>query len=77
MAKVKLGLVGKKITDVRPATQEEMDFEHWDQGFYVIELDDDTLLYASIDDEGNGPGSLFGRNKSAPDKESQGFTIME
>ena len=51
---------GKVVRDVRDMTPEEMDREGWSQITKVIEFTDGTLVYASSDDEGNGPGVLFG-----------------
>lgn len=59
--------VGKKIVKIRPFTKEELDFEGWDEDHgtagSVIELDNGAKIYASSDDEGNSPGTLFGVNK--------------
>lgn len=60
-----LELCGRQIADVRPMTLEELAGEDWSMWSHeppvVIELDDGTLIYASCGDEGNGPGTLFGR----------------
>lgn len=53
-------VVGRKIVGIRWMTQDEMDREGWDNTTVLIELDDGTKLYPSQDDEGNGPGALFG-----------------
>lgn len=56
---------GRKIVDVRRMTQAEMDREGW-QDYHrkptVLVLDDGTVLYPSQDEEGNGPGALFGHS---------------
>lgn len=52
-------LKGRKIVDVRYLTDKEMDGLGWDQSAIVIKLDNGELLWASQDDEGNGPGALF------------------
>jgi len=42
-----------------------MESEGWDDfgsATSVIELEDGTLIYPSRDDEGNGPGTLFGKD---------------
>lgn len=60
------GLEGKKIKSVRPMTAKEFKREGWERTFQsatVIEFDDGTLLYPAADDEGNGPGALFGVTK--------------
>ncbi len=66
-------IIGKRIVDVRPMTDQELADEYW-EGFEhleppVVVLDDGTILYPSRDAEGNGPGSLFG-------KESDGFDFQ-
>ena len=43
---------------------------YWDDGSErsaVLELDDGTILYASQDYEGNGPGAIFGTDKNVKD----------
>jgi len=65
-------LIGKRVKAIRLLTDKELDLEGWDneQGAPVtaIEFDDGTIVYASQDEEGNGPGELFGQH--------QGKTIM-
>jgi len=61
-------IVGRKIVDVRPMTEQEMKDEYWPESRAngpapVLVLDDGTLLYPSQDPEGNGPGALFGKGK--------------
>ena len=56
-------LIGKKIVQMRPMTDEEMEAEGWNQSTTVLVLDNGTLLYASMDPEGNGPGYIFGITK--------------
>ncbi len=53
--------IGKKIVGIRKITQEELEREGWDydHGALVIELTGGYTIYASQDDEGNGPGALF------------------
>lgn len=55
-------LTGQRVTNVRPMTREEKEREGW-KGRYgsplVIEMEDGTIVYASQDEEGNGPGRLF------------------
>lgn len=59
-------IVGKKIVEVRPMTNQEMADQYWEETHdgpaAVIVLDDGTLLYPSQDPEGNGPGALFGKD---------------
>jgi hypothetical protein len=58
-------LEGRRIVKVRPMSRDEAAREGWLFGRHgaapVLELDDGTVLYPSRDDEGNGPGALFGR----------------
>jgi hypothetical protein len=46
-------------------TRKEASDEGWDdyETRSVIEFSDGTLIYASRDEEGNGPGALFGKTK--------------
>ncbi len=55
-------LVGRKIIEVRYMTDEELMNEGWngERAPVVLVLDNGDLLYPSQDDEGNGPGALFG-----------------
>lgn len=57
------GVVGQKIAAVRNMTAQEAESEGWDprQLPVVIQLANGTLLYPSRDEEGNGPGVVFGR----------------
>lgn len=59
-------ITGRRITAVRPMTSAELTDECWATNRrhanpVAIVLDDGTILYASSDEEGNGPGALFGR----------------
>jgi hypothetical protein len=59
------GLAGKTVKGLRELTAEEMDREAWDgdnlrPNATAIEFTDGSIIYASQDDEGNGPGALFG-----------------
>jgi hypothetical protein len=61
-------LNGQRIKEVRLMTAAELAAEEWDPARshsrpVVIELESGDVLYASRDDEGNGPGALFGRSK--------------
>ncbi len=61
-------LVGSKIISVRELTPAEMKREGWEdfrghETPMVLVLDNGMLVYASRDDEGNGPGALFGSYK--------------
>jgi hypothetical protein len=59
--------VGLTITEVRPMHTDELLAEGWFTGPRgvpaLLVLSDGTKLYASRDDEGNGPGVLFGAGK--------------
>lgn len=63
-------IVGQKIKGIRTMTRDEAIFEGWEPSAVVIELENGTRLYASVDDEGNGPGSIFGR-----DEKDRGFIV--
>ena len=53
-------LRGLMITNVRLATQRELDNRlGWDRTCIAIDLDNGLTLYASCDEEGNGPGDIF------------------
>lgn len=56
------GIVGCRIVAVRPMTPAELAHEGWPQDARApaIVLVDGAVLYASRDDEGNGPGAIFG-----------------
>lgn len=57
-------LVGRRIVDIRRMTQQEKDCEFWEEArgesAVVLVLDSGLVLYPSRDEEGNGPGALFG-----------------
>jgi len=57
-------MIGKKIVEVRDMTKVEMEREGWDfsPAPTAFVLDSGEVIYPSRDDEGNGPGSLFGYN---------------
>ena len=65
-------LVGKTIKALRPMTPEELETEGWDDGRrgvpVAIELDDGTVIYPARDEEGNGPGVLFGHTADGQTK---------
>lgn len=67
-------LIGKKLVAIRPMTPIEKADEGWDFGgeeTAVLEFEDGTVLFASRDYEGNGPGAIFGKNAKG-----EGFTLM-
>jgi hypothetical protein len=66
MSGIKDMLVGRRIKDVRRLTDEEMEQNGWDAGGRhgngtAIVLDNDTMLFASSDEEGNSEGAMFGQ----------------
>lgn len=57
-------ITGRRIAGIRPLTRDDLESEGWSERnttHFAIVLDDGTLIYASRDPEGNGPGALFGR----------------
>ena len=54
-------VIGKKIIDVRPLTEEEVESTFWGGGHggHAFILEDGTMIIPSEDEEGNGPGSSF------------------
>jgi len=59
--------IGLKIVDIRWMTDEEREKEGWEKArsnnTAVLVLNDDSIVYASCDPEGNGSGFLFGCTK--------------
>jgi hypothetical protein len=55
-------LIGKKIKNVRPMTDEEAKAEDWYGNYMgtVLEVEGGGKIYASSDPEGNGPGQMYG-----------------
>ena len=56
-------IIGATIVDIRPMSKEEMDKEGWSKNEIpmVLVLSSGTILYPSMDTEGNDAGSLFGK----------------
>jgi len=52
-------LLGRKIVKVRYLSRDEVEYLGWDSSAVVIQLDNDTLIWPSRDDEGNDAGALF------------------
>lgn len=54
-------LVGRKIVEVRRATQEELDLAFMDANHFplVFVLDNGTKIIPSSDEEGNNAGAFF------------------
>jgi hypothetical protein len=65
-------IVGRKIKEIRPQTKAEYEAEGWMRPSMAIVLEGDYILFASSDDEGNHPGSLFGQ-----DHKQRGFYVLE
>lgn len=62
-------IVGATIVDIRPMTEEEMAKEGWTVPRHrstapAVVLSSGVVLYPSCDEEGNGPGVLFGVDPS-------------
>ena len=58
-------LKGQIIKGIRLLTAKEMEDEGWEGGnVTAIELENGTIIYASKDEDGTGPGQLFGRNSN-------------
>jgi hypothetical protein len=59
-----MALIGKKVVRVRSMTKKELEAEGWadysHRDALVMVFDDGTKVFASRDEEGNGPGALFG-----------------
>jgi len=66
-------LVGKKIVEARYLSKEEMAQLDWTQSVLVLTLDDGTLLFPSMDDEGNNGGAMFGQG---PKNEEVVFPVV-
>ena len=74
MAK-KLQFTGATIKEIRKATPNELEDFGMDRegGGYVIELENGNLIFASQDEEGNGPGTFFGLNTKTKKQYYLGF----
>jgi hypothetical protein len=57
--RAKRALVGLSIVEARYLTEEEVSNLGWSHSVLVMELSDGTLLFPSMDDEGNDGGSMF------------------
>ena len=61
-----LDIIGKKIVDVIKLPNTIFTQEGWEYSPYdgiALVLSDGSFLYPAQDEEGNGPGALFGMNK--------------
>ena len=65
-------LVGARVAEVRLLSERELEREGWPADGHVLALvfDNGLVVYASRDDEGNGPGALFGATARG-----QGFRV--
>jgi len=58
-------IIGQQIAAIRNMTKEELTEEGWEfsnpLSTTVIVLSNGTIIYPSADDEGNGPGVLYGK----------------
>ena len=54
-------LVGRKIVGVRWLSEKECEAMDWHSRPIVLHLDDGTIVFPSMDDEGNDGGVLFGQ----------------
>lgn len=52
-------LEGRTIVAVRYMDDSDKDAAGWDRSAVMLILDDDTIIWPSQDDEGNGAGALF------------------
>ena len=73
MSDAAVALVGRRIAEVRAMTKRELEAEGWepDEIVPVLVLDDGAILFPSRDEEGNGPGALFGATARR-----QGFRVL-
>lgn len=60
-------LAGKTIKSARYLSRKEADDLGWSKLVPVIELSDGSLLFPSMDDEGNDGGALFGQTGTGED----------
>ena len=66
-----MSLIKRTIVNVRWMTDAEKTKLAWYRPAVVLELDDGSQVYASQDEEGNGPGTLFGESR-----EGEGFYVF-
>ena len=65
--------VGQRIVGARKATPKEIALFGWDYRAYVLVLENGNLITASQDEEGNGPGVLFGHDVTLNEGHYIGF----
>lgn len=56
-------LLNRKIVAVRYMTEKEQAEVGWSYRPIVLHLDNGSMIYPSMDDEGNDAGALFGQDK--------------
>jgi hypothetical protein len=73
MKDIQSALVGRRIVEVRAMSMRELEAEGWppDETVPVLVLDNGAILFPSRDEEGNGPGALFGATAR-----KQGFRVL-
>lgn len=59
-------LLGRRIVAVGYMPPPEAAAHGWSQRGLVLTLDDGTVVYPTMDAEGNGPGVLFTTNEENP-----------
>jgi len=60
-----MNIIGRKIVDVINLSKDIIEAEGWEDTPYTcigLLLDDGNIIYPSQDEEGNGPGALFGKD---------------
>jgi hypothetical protein len=60
-------LLNRKIVEVRYLTDDEQNSLGWYAKSILLKLDDGTLVYPSMDDEGNNAGALFYQKEESDD----------
>jgi len=63
----KKNLVGKTIKSVRYMTKQEAKAMYWESRPLAIFFTDGSLIFPSMDDEGNDGGTLFGKTSDRED----------
>ncbi len=70
--------IGASIVSIRAMTPSEIQSTGWEVGRWqrpvALVLSTGAILFASRDDEGNGPGSMWGRK---PNGETVTFFVQE
>ncbi len=59
-------LLGRRILKIRYMTKKEAEELGWDNRAIVIGLDNGTLIWPSMDEEGNNAGAIFTTDKDLP-----------